>query len=803
MNPLQLLLRLILTLLGIVNILLPLTAQEHEAENVFEESAHEETFVEEPFEQEIVEFEAGVFEEVESEGIPVVLYIYNTRFSHDTEKLTLSIGEHFTQNILLEEKKHLYHAFIPFGGDEDLRLTINDHTVNISIPETKGGPLFIGLRHPKFFPHDLEVWTKEDVLQHGRGLQVKIEGELPIGWASHVSIEVPYLNWPDSPGYKEVKLEQADDWKKSEFSIHASLANHSLVFLRVGERLFPIAPPTCRRCYRRSIYVEFAEEKGQLVIKDFEDENAGQAFLNERYGYRGMTENEYQEWVAAFSHSESGNAFIRQLQQEMVDFGKSDEEMEEKLNELIESIFQTPSEVFRSTESKQEFLRHIRDELHDYGRIEDHMEEGMGELLHILDLQGESIWDHAFARAFRQTVDHENHHDGDVQDVLLGIGIPGFMLSLLLFLIATISIIRKPQSFFTQHFTKIEFILQGFLILILLEGVLFRNYGYGIASFSSVYGWLLFITGIVSFYINVYFLTPDLFGPRKLGRYLMNFGLLCLAILSAVALHAINPFEDLMFLSVGGDWRIVEWPSQLSRNEADEFVPFQVLILIFSTIYGIGRNVLLRRLPQLTQKSNALNAELGALKHQISPHFFFNSLNTVYSFSLNENSPKTAEAITKLSDMMRFVIYQGSEERIPLERELNYLEDYIELQRLRLDPAKHQFSFRIDGDPTGLQIAPLVLITLIENAFKHGVSMSQPSFIYISLLIQEGGLILSVENSNHAVKMLAGEDGLPPEGGVGLANTRQRLDLLYPNRYDWHVQEKGDTYFTQLSIDLD
>ncbi|MEM7368649.1 MAG: sensor histidine kinase [Bacteroidota bacterium] len=810
----KLLLHLILAFLAIISLFLPIAAQHVQPDHVHEEPfeqadvfAEEEASEEGAFEEESADHESfgeetGHWVEYEHETVHIVLYVYNTRFHYGDSKLTFSSGERFPQTIHLEEKKHIYKFHLPIEEEGNLRVQYQNQHTDLDIPQNLDGPLYIGMRHPDFFPHDLEIWTQDRILRQGQGFQVRIDGELPIGWATEVSVEVPYLRWPETPYTKEVKLEPARDWKKSKFRLYTSLANSSLIFLKVGDRYFPIIPRDCR-CRTRKMYVEFKEEKGQLIIAEVEDGDAGQSFLNQRFGYRGMTEIEYKEWVQSFSSQESGNAFIRQLQQEMMNFGKSDEDIERRMNELIESIFRTPAEVFESRESKQEFLREIREEIQDYGRFEDDLEDGMGELLHVLDIQGDNKWDHAFERAFRQQVDRDNHEDHHLENDILGIAIPGFLISLLIFAFAIISLIRKPQSFFSQHFVKIELILQGFLILLLIEGVLMRNYGFGILSISSVYGWLLFITAIVSFFINVYFLTPDLFGKRKVGRYFLNLGLLCLAILSAVAFHAINPLEDLMFLSIGGDWRIVEWPTNLRRDEIQGFIPLQVMILIFSTIYGIGRNVLLRRLPQLTEKSNALNAELGALKHQISPHFFFNSLNTVYSFSLNENSPKTAEAITKLSDMMRFVIYQGAEERIPLERELNYLEDYIELQRLRLDSNKHQFSFRIDGDPTGLQIAPLVLITLIENAFKHGVSMSQPSFIYISLLIQEGGLILSVENSNHSVKVLAGEGEQVLEGGVGIVNTRQRLDLLYPNRYDWHIQEKDDTYFTQLSIDLD
>ena len=335
---------------------------------------------------------------------------------------------------------------------------------------------------------------------------------------------------------------------------------------------------------------------------------------------------------------------------------------------------------------------------------------------------------------------------------------------------------------------------------------IFFYFSNGLLTVASLFGWMTWITFIVAFYINAYYLVPRMLAKKQFGRYVLHVLSLAAAGLILMFFHRINPLGDYAFVYFGGDWNVVDLENITQNyyrfgNEIGDFVGILIAILIASIIYGVGRHLLTKRIPQLTTKSETLTAELNTLKHQMSPHFFFNSLNTVYSFSLSEDSPKTAEAVSKLSDLMRFVIYQSNQEKIDLSKEIDYLSDYIELQRLRLDSKKHELIFQVEGDPQALQIAPLMLITSIENAFKHGLSMNQFSYIHIHLMILEAGLILTVVNSNHAALVLEG-GGQAEAGGLGMLNTRKRLELLYAKKYDWQTEDRGDHFFSQLSIDL-
>jgi hypothetical protein len=169
------------------------------------------------------------------------------------------------------------------------------------------------------------------------------------------------------------------------------------------------------------------------------------------------------------------------------------------------------------------------------------------------------------------------------------------------------------------------------------------------------------------------------------------------------------------------------------------------------------------------------DAELKYLKAQIHPHFLFNSLNSVYAMCIEEEAPQSGKAVLQLSNMMRYVISDAHADLVDLEKEINYIKNYVALQELRLGDTA-QIDFKIEGNSQSLKIAPLLLISIIENAFKYGISPEDDSPIKIHLSIQEQHLTLLVENKIHP-------NILPKEStGLGLQNTQQRLELNYPNK---------------------
>jgi sensor histidine kinase YesM len=194
-----------------------------------------------------------------------------------------------------------------------------------------------------------------------------------------------------------------------------------------------------------------------------------------------------------------------------------------------------------------------------------------------------------------------------------------------------------------------------------------------------------------------------------------------------------------------------------------------------------------------TSEKEKLNAEISFLKAQINPHFLFNSLNGIYALALL-NSTDTAPAIVKLSNMMRYVLTEASAELVSLQKEIEYLKNYIELQQVRFGDSL-KLTFTKQGDAHGKSIAPMLVIPLIENAFKYGVSPEEPSFIKIDISITGNTVHFNIENKKVNIHLVE-------KTGVGLKNTRMRLDLLYANRYSFNIQETEAQYTVSLTLQV-
>ena len=192
-------------------------------------------------------------------------------------------------------------------------------------------------------------------------------------------------------------------------------------------------------------------------------------------------------------------------------------------------------------------------------------------------------------------------------------------------------------------------------------------------------------------------------------------------------------------------------------------------------------------------KAEKMEIELALLKSQINPHFFFNTLNNLYGLAV-EKSDKAPEMILKLSDMMRYTIYEGKEKSVFLKDEISYLENFIELHKIRFQK-KVDIKFDKQVDDT-IEIAPLLLIILLENAFKHGVeSMTEDAYIHINLKTDAKKLFFSVENNFDPQK----ESGTK---GIGLENLKQRLELIYPKQYSYFESIVENVYRAHVEIEV-
>ena len=193
------------------------------------------------------------------------------------------------------------------------------------------------------------------------------------------------------------------------------------------------------------------------------------------------------------------------------------------------------------------------------------------------------------------------------------------------------------------------------------------------------------------------------------------------------------------------------------------------LLLLIGGFIRLGYSFISNQNERKMLENANLNAEVNFLKSQINPHFLFNTLNSIYA-QAHSRSANTEFSILKLSDLLRYVLYDSSEDKVELKRDIEYINNYIDLQRLRLSK-KITINYPVTGNLEGKRIAPLLLINFIENAFKHGISYSRASSIDISIAIFEETLTLCVTNP------IVETDSFAP-GGLGLKNVKRRLELI-------------------------
>lgn len=285
----------------------------------------------------------------------------------------------------------------------------------------------------------------------------------------------------------------------------------------------------------------------------------------------------------------------------------------------------------------------------------------------------------------------------------------------------------------------------------------------------------------IAAYLNYFLWLPRFLKHKNLGRYLLEFSI---------------PFAVLTFLFV-----------QLKRYQNDgalffysqKFVVQVVVATIFIVIF-VGMLKFLQDWFELEAKKKALeneklNAELRFLKAQINPHFLFNTLNNLYALAFAQ-SPNTTEVIAKLSEMMRYMIYDSNHPKVPLNKEIAYMENYISLEKLRLNE-QIPIEFTVEGDGASHQIVPLILIAFLENAFKHGVTNNATNaWIRIKIVLEGQKLRYSIENSK-----IERRDQTP--SGFGLQNVQRRLGLSYPGHYQLDIKDEPDQYAVHLELDLD
>ncbi|MEM9527576.1 MAG: sensor histidine kinase [Bacteroidota bacterium] len=287
------------------------------------------------------------------------------------------------------------------------------------------------------------------------------------------------------------------------------------------------------------------------------------------------------------------------------------------------------------------------------------------------------------------------------------------------------------------------------------------------------------------YYLHHHLLFRKLLQERGIIFYLLGVAALLLVFtpLHAALAYTLPAIHDYRLHSVG-----------ISRTIfSDVHLGLSASVLLFSLPVIVVREWYRKEQAIVSLQAEKTTTELNLLKEQINPHFFFNTLNNLYAMSLT-NEAKTPDTILQLSELMRYVIYRGKEETVTLGEEKKYLQDYLELQSLRLKK-QLDLRFRVEIDDEGRRIAPLLLIILLENAFKHGIEPAEEDcFLYLTLRADDQGIHFSCHNSV--------EVPTPPNHspGLGLANLRRRLDLLYPSQHTLELQQTAQDFTAALHI---
>ncbi len=221
-------------------------------------------------------------------------------------------------------------------------------------------------------------------------------------------------------------------------------------------------------------------------------------------------------------------------------------------------------------------------------------------------------------------------------------------------------------------------------------------------------------------------------------------------------------------------------------------------IFIFIIAFGLIKNYITNTKTQAKLIAQKSQAELMALKAQINPHFLFNVLNNLYGSAIVEDSPKTSEGILQLSSIMRHVVEGTKNERIEVEKEIRFLNDYIELNKIRIPNRPNiRIVTEIFWDENPTTIAPLLVIPYLENAFKYGISTTEECFIEMSFRIENQQLIFVCKNS-----IIKKNNKLEVGTGTGLDNTKRRLDLYYPNAYQLSTNSSENIFVVNLEVKL-
>lgn len=339
-----------------------------------------------------------------------------------------------------------------------------------------------------------------------------------------------------------------------------------------------------------------------------------------------------------------------------------------------------------------------------------------------------------------------------------------------------------PAAFFIKY--KLHHIL--FWLLLLGTWYLLRFEDYASPKLAFVVTLIKVVDLVFLVYITNYILIPRLLYKKK---YFL-FGLLLVLMITGSSILKMNILGRLtqnpLLLNLAANWK---------DRLYDNVIPHFFLVIAGAAIKLLFDQITLQRKIAEMAKEKA-EAELNFLKSQINPHFLFNSLNSVY-FLIDKSNEQARQVLHKFSEMLRYQLYEANGEKIPIEKEIAYLRDYVDLQKLRNEETC-PVEFYCGPEVKEFTIEPLLLIPFVENAFKHTSQLpGQMNFIKLSMTQNNGYFRFTLENSKENIRPVSS-----PQGGIGLHNVKRRLELLYPQRHKLLIDELPDRYKADLILKI-
>ncbi|RDY60614.1 sensor histidine kinase [Flagellimonas nanhaiensis] len=342
---------------------------------------------------------------------------------------------------------------------------------------------------------------------------------------------------------------------------------------------------------------------------------------------------------------------------------------------------------------------------------------------------------------------------------------------------------KAPLNLYIEPIAHIIFWLGLFVLLQNSDSSMkvVEQYGSGNKRQIDAHHWLVYLMSAMIFYFNILVLYPLFFKQRKYLHYVLGL-IAAFMVIAIVEYYYFRPgimVIELLF---------------------KQYTTINFVFLLFSVVYVFAKDFILTESKQKKIIQEQTVNELIFLKSQLNPHFLFNTINNIYSVAQKNQDPEVAKYLADLTKVLRYSLYESNQPMVSLEKELFFLKSYINMSMLKFDSNVLKIDYEMVGETSNFKIAPLILIPIVENAFKHNSMNHEDPFIKIKIDIDDKNCLkLVVENSCYPQNQ---ETQLKKIGGIGIKNLKRRLELLYHKKHEFSIERSERSFKSTLKLEL-